>query len=265
MVLPVTSSAQRKLARGVEHVRTLQEEAEAWIGGESYVFWTKHERRAANELFCRCNAEMRTPLPDHWALLAGDAIQNLRAALDHSVWRAWQNVEENAGDGDHTQFPICDRPENFKASARQLEGVPGAVRATVERAQPYNRWPQAPDITMLSILRELSNADKHRALAVVATTVDFEMIGVGDRVKIEEWDIASGKPLPIGAAEISSFVARASEGEINEMDVQPSFTYDVRIEGLRLSVLRGIVTDVFEALTEIETGARPDPFAPYPL
>jgi hypothetical protein len=208
---------------------------------------------------------MRTPIPDHWSLLAGEAIQNLRAALDHSVWRAWRDVKENTGNGDHTQFPICDSPGRFKSSARHLEGVPGPVRAAIERAQPYNGWPQEPALTMLSILRELSNADKHRALAVIATTVDFEMIGVGDRVKIEEWNVATGKPLPIGAAEISSFIARAREGEVNEMDVQPSFTYDVRIESLRLPVFRGLVTDVFEALTEIETGASPHPFAPYPL
>jgi hypothetical protein len=265
MVSSVTSSAQRKLARGVEQVRTLQDEAEAWIDDESYVFWTKHERRAPNELFCRCHAQMRTPLPDHWPLLAGEAIQNFRAALDHSVWWAWRNVKENTGDGDHTQFVICNTPDNFKASVWHLEGVPGHVRTTIERAQPYNRWSQAPELAMLSILREFSNADKHRALAVVATAVDFEMIGVGNRVEIEQWDIATGKPLPIGAAEISSFVARAREGEIHEMDVQPNFTYDVRIEALRLSVLRGIVTEVFEAITEVETGAPPNPFAPYPL
>lgn len=265
MVRPMISSAQQKFARGVEQVRTLQEEAEAWIGAESYVFWTKHERRAPNELFCRCHAEMRIPLPGHWPLLAGEAIHNLRGALDHSVWQAWRSVEENTGDGDHTQFVISDTRGNFKSSAWHLEGVPGPVRTVIERAQPYNRWPDAPAFAMLSVLRELSNTDKHRALAVVATVVDFEWIGRADRVEIEEWKIATGKRLPIGAAEISSFVARVRDGEIHEMDVQPDFTYDVRIEALRLSVLRGIVAEVFEVLTEIETGARPNPFAPYPL
>jgi hypothetical protein len=260
------TSAQRKLARGVEQVKTLESEAEAFVGAKAYTFDTKRERRAPNEIFCRCYATERIAPPDHWPLLAGEAIHNLRSALDHAVWQAWRDVKTNTGDGGHTQFVICDSPGDFKKANWHLEGVPAPVRAIVERAQPYNRWPQAPTQEPLAVLRALSNADKHRTLAIVAGDVSFEMVGIGaSGITIEGWDPASGKRLGNGTTEISSFTARSANGEINEMDVQPSFTYGVRIEWVRLAYLKGVVHDIFEILTEIETGAKPNPFAPYPL
>lgn len=259
------SSAQRKLARGVEQVKTLQGEAEEFFDSEAYVFATEHERRSSNEILCRCYATEKIPPPDHWPLLAGEAIQNLRSALDHGVWQAWRDIEENSGDGDHTQFVICDTPGQFDSSHWRLEGVPEPVRALVERSQPYNRWAQAPTHDTLAIHRSLSNADKHRTLAIVAGDVEFEMIGVSANVVVEQWDVASGKRLGKGTTEISSFIARATHGELREMDVNPSFTYGIRIEWVRLDFLKAIVHDVFELLTEIETGARPHPLATYPL
>jgi hypothetical protein len=260
------TSAQRKLARGVEQVRTLNEEAEAFIDAEAYVFRTERERRAPDEIFCRCYATERIAPPDHWPLLAGEAIQNLRSALDHAVWQAWRSVKENTGDGDHTQFLICDSPAKFRALKWRLEGVPEAVRAIIERSQPYNRMPQAPARDILAIHRSLSNADKHRTLAVVAGDVEFEMIGHNANVVIEEWSLATGKRLGEGTTEVSSFVARSEDGsELDEMDVQPSFTYDIRVEWVRLDFLRGVVNVVYETLTEIETGSGPNPFGSYPL
>lgn len=259
------TSAQRKLARGVKHVKTIQEEAEAFIDAEAYIFETKRERRAPDEVFCRCYATERIAPPDHWPLLAGEAIQNLRSALDHAVWSAWRSVKENTGDGGHTQFPICDDADKFAALQWRLEGVPEAVRAIIENAQPYNRHPPAPSRDIFAVHRELSNTDKHRALAVVAGDVEFEMIG-SNSATIENWNIATGKRLSEGTTEISSFTAKSIDGsELDEMDVQPSFTYGIRIEGVRLDTLRGIVNIVYEVVTEIETGSKPNPFAPYPL
>ena len=259
------TSAQRKLARGIEQVETLKAEAQDFIDSEAYVFDTKKERRGPNELFCRCYATERIAPPGHWPLLAGEAIQNLRSALDHAIWQAWRSVDENTGDGDHTQFVICDTPGKFKDTKWRLEGVPAPVRAIVERSQPYNKLAEAPTRAILAVHRSLSNADKHRTLAVVAGDVEFEMIGIESHIFVTDWNLASGKRLGKGTTEISSFVAQSTEGELDEMDVQPSFTYGIRVEWVRLDFLRGVVTEVFEIVTEIETGAPPNPLDPYPL
>jgi hypothetical protein len=259
------TSAQRKLARGVEQVKALQAEAEAFGRSEAYIFDTKRERRAPNEIFCRCYATERVAPPDHWPMLAGEAIQNLRSALDHAVWQAWKNVQTNTGDGDHTQFVICDSPGDLSKSSWHLKGVPAPVRTVIKEAQPYKRWPQDPSHEFLAVLRDLSNMDKHRTLTVIGANVTFEMLGAAGEYEVEGWDYASGKRLGKGTTEISSFLVRRTDGELDEMSVQPSFTYGVRIEWVGIDYLKGMVHDIFVILTEIETGAKPHPFAPYPL
>ena len=258
------SSAQRKLAWGVEGVKTLQAEADSYRGRQAYVFDTEREARSPHEVQFRCFAtEIEAP-PDHWPLAAGDAIQNIRSALDHCVWAAWKVANPNAADGNHTQFLLLTDPDDWKRQKRRLEGVPEPVRALVKRSQPYNRWQQAPASDTLAILARLSNSDKHRALRVVAAAVMFEMVGVPDGVKLEQWKPATGKRLGEGRAEVASFVA-VSNREFDPMQVSPDFTYDVTIEGMSLDMLKGFVHDVFEIVVEAETGSRPHPFATYPL
>lgn len=261
------TSAQRKLSRAVEQVRTLLEEADAYKRGHAYEFRPHFERMSQSEILCRCYASEREPPPEHWPLLAGEAVHNLRSALDNAIWASWSAVAGNTGDGRHTQFTIADTSEDFERwSRRQLDGVPSAVRGTVERAQPYVRWPSEPSREFLAVLRDFSNTDKHRNLAVVAAAVSFEMVGVGTNVVAEKWHYASGKRLGPGEKEISSFVARKTDGTtIEEADVQPDFLYAVEVESVPLDFLKGIVHNVFEVLTEIETGVRPSPSARYPI
>jgi hypothetical protein len=65
MVLSVTTSAQRKLSRGVEQFKTLCEETKAFEGEKAYEFRVQPERRAAHEVAYRSFAIERIapPLP----------------------------------------------------------------------------------------------------------------------------------------------------------------------------------------------------------
>jgi hypothetical protein len=92
----------------------------------------------------------------------------------------------------------------------------------------------------------------------------FEMVGVSDGVKLEQWNPATGKRLGKDRAEVASFIA-ISDAQFDPMQVSPDFTYDVAIEGMSLDMLKGFVHVVFEIVVEAETGSRPHPFAPYPL
>lgn len=260
------SSAQRKLYRGAEQIKTLQTEAASFAGSEAYVFETKLERRSQNELFYRNYATQRIAPPDHWPLLAGEAIQNIRSALDHAAWAAWRAIEENTGDGDRVQFPICDSPRKWKNAQGRLEGVPDSVRTVIESAQPYNRWPERPEGAPIAVLRDMSNADKHRRLALVVGAVTFEMAGVSLGYDIKDWSYASGKRLSEGTAEVSSFTVYSTDGsELDETKVTPQFSYGVAIESIGPDTLKMFVHEVFEIVTEIETGSPPPPFAPYPV
>gem|GEM_PF-4667059 len=49
------------------------------------------------------------------------------------------------------------------------------------------------------------------------------------------------------------------------MDVEPLFSYEVRIEGSPVGSLRWLGNSVYKAFAEVDTGEPLSPFAPYPL
>jgi hypothetical protein len=254
------TSAQRKLARGVEHVKTLRAEAETFVDDDAYVFSEERETRSANEVVYRCFSTENRPPPDHWPLLAGEAIQNLRAALDHAVWELVPKRHRGI-----SEFPITTDFCEFQVNGRKkIPGVPPAVAALIEQAQPYAISPNAPRRASLELLRRLSNIDKHRTLATVACGIQHEFIGTYAEATISQWRIATGKPLGHGKTEISSFIV-TSEAEPPQVDVSPAFTYEVRIEGMPLDILVGIVKRVFESVNEVESGKPKSPAATYPI
>jgi hypothetical protein len=104
------------------------------------------------------------PPPEDLALIIGDMVQNLRAALDYMAWAFALTVR--AEPSDMTQFPILKkRPKDF-ATVPRLIDVPPSVRDIMEAMQPY----QDEDAVggwigrHLGVLAQLSNSDKHRLL-----------------------------------------------------------------------------------------------------
>jgi hypothetical protein len=253
------TSAQRKFARGVKQVERLRREADAFEHRDAYVFRPEIESRSSHNITYRCLAIEREPPPDEWSLLAGEAIQNLRSALDHVIWASIKRPSTR------TAFPIFTDPREFQVlGTPMLRGVSDSIRAAVEKAQPYRTFPDAPAEAFLERLRVLSNLDKHRTLATIASAVQHEGVGVSEGVNIAWQKYATDQPLGSGETHISTFTA-SSESELREMDVQPFFAYEVRIEGRPVDTLVGIVHEVYRVLFECETGKPLPPLAPYPL
>jgi len=251
-------SAQRKLMRGIEHVETLRGETRAFENGGAYVFESERKSRSAQEVEYRCFAIQRKEMPSHWPLLAGEAIQCLRSALDHFIYAA-------SGRNRRTQFPIFTDACEFQVlSPRMMKGVPKAMRTSIERAQPYRCTPSAPAQDPLAQLNSLSNLDKHRVLAAFASAVTNEGVGVPDGVNLSWEEFGTDKHLGPGKTYVSTLVAH-TEGSTENMDVQPMFAYEVRIEGRPINVLVWIAKRVFRTLAECDAGKPLPPFAPYPI
>jgi hypothetical protein len=252
------TSAQRKLARGVKQVERLCREADAFENRNAYVFSKEIESRSAHKITYRCLALEREPPSDEWPLLAGEALHNIRSALDHVVYAA-------SGERSRTQFPIFTDPCEFQVlGGRMLQGVPEAIRTAIEKAQPYRTFPDAPAQAFLEQLRLLSNLDKHRTLATIASAVQHEGVGTPEGVKITWQKFATNQPLGSGQTHISTFTASFAS-EVEDVNVEPFFAYEVRIEGRPLAVLVGIVREAFRVLAECETGKPLSIFAAYPL
>jgi hypothetical protein len=99
--------------------------------------------------------------------LAGDAIQNLRSVLDHSVWQLVLANGQTPIDG-VTGFPICDSAKEY-ASAKQRGKIKGVVQAAadaIDALKPY----EAGNVKLWRLHR-LNNIDKHRLLLSAASAV----------------------------------------------------------------------------------------------
>jgi hypothetical protein len=110
-------------------------------------------------------------VPPRIGLILGDAIQNLRAALDHAIW---QVVLACGGKPDNgNQFPIFTyvpkAPRDIAKWERNVKGITGPDLALIEGVQPHKR--PDPSTRPLAVLADLSNTDKHRLILAIVLTV----------------------------------------------------------------------------------------------
>ena len=157
---------EAKIARSEEHIPALQ------------VAVRQHMKTQFHGLVTEVDLETYADPPtfpeDIWevpgriATIFGDIVHNLRCVLDYL---AWDLVEANNGvPTRHTLFPILlNRP----SKRLQIDGdVSSAALAEIESLQPYHAGhPSRAARTMLGMLRELSNVDKHRYLPLSSSLV----------------------------------------------------------------------------------------------
>jgi hypothetical protein len=107
------------------------------------------------------------PPPDPvWGAIAGDAIHNLRSALDHLAHQLVRLCDNDPTTS--TAFPILSRPPRQRCGRRKLPTIDGGVseviRERLDSIQPYKR--RHPHD--LDALRDLDNIDKHRVIVAVS-------------------------------------------------------------------------------------------------
>lgn len=112
-----------------------------------------------------------TPTGPAVPLIAGDYIQNLRAALDHLAWElVRKGTEWPPRSLTAIQFPIYsvnrsrDKTKRTFSNriAKELPGISDAQRALIDGYQPYHRGKRH-----LATLAHFSNQDKHRFITPV--------------------------------------------------------------------------------------------------
>jgi hypothetical protein len=108
--------------------------------------------------------------------IAGDAVHNLKSALDHLAFQLVDAGVESGiprnGKWEDIQFPISHSPDAYKS--RKLRYVEGARREAIEaidRLKPYKDGNDA-----LWLLYKLDNADKHSFIFAIGE--DIIMDGV---------------------------------------------------------------------------------------
>jgi hypothetical protein len=179
-ILPLLSlsleSPRLKLGRADEHLDVLDEELRVFFKSYAYPKLLEHTLDGPWHVVLANPPAKPLPPPPRLSLICGDAIQNLRAALDHLVWQLV--LLEGNRPGGWTKFPITTHVNDFNSSVRvpkdpkkhpsPLQGitVDSDAWTLIEEAQPYKggQMGKDPAIHELSFLAFLSNTDKHRTL-----------------------------------------------------------------------------------------------------
>jgi hypothetical protein len=162
--------AELRARRASVHIGSLRRHLQRWA--DAHGNEVKLQVNEAGEI----DAE-RSSLPDvemlgRSGVWIGEAVYNLRSSLDYLVY----NIACICNGGRHvaqTQFPICDDPIDFWAQATgkhptsgkkvtcRLAHVPPNVIDRFTQLQPWS----TPPCEWTAKLRDLSNPDKHRAMA----------------------------------------------------------------------------------------------------
>ncbi len=105
------------------------------------------------------------------ALMVGDVVHNLRASLDHLVWRlARLKTKEPSR---NSLFPIFDT-YNAGALDRRLKEIPSGAQQIIEGLQPYHRGDRMKE-DLLWLLNRLCVIAKHRHINVIGAYAPFEI------------------------------------------------------------------------------------------
>lgn len=115
-------------------------------------------------------------LPDRWGLQYGEALHSYRSALDSAAWGAVNRGTRpppllKRNQRRSVAFPSCDTYKKFAlALESKIPGVARADLAVVRRAQPYRLSVGDRKRSLLALLVEANNLDKHKALQPVTPT-----------------------------------------------------------------------------------------------
>jgi hypothetical protein len=223
-------SVLAKLGRADEHAQTIKSHLKRWRDSNPYLITREH-----NAEFTRyslvAHIAAQPPLVQ-WSLIVGDAIHNLRSALDHLVYALaiFESHQNPPPCHSSLQFTICVSDDEF-IKTKRLGRLSDPVRAAIKGFQPYIR--KHPDLPpLLSILNKFENADKHKLLQLAFASV-------------AQGDIGFTGVAPIGTV-VEAF---ANPGEVEEGTEVVAYTFskpapDMKFDRINLLIALMIVHDV---------------------
>lgn len=160
--------ARLKVRRAGKHFQELNAEVLRFVEAHPYGFVAEDDPETGLPVVRVRAGRVDEQPPDRLGIIVGDIAHNLRSALDHVVC---QLAILNKAPCDQTQFPICNTKAGFGFEAKKrLDGLADRHRAMIRRVQPYHRRKGG---VLLAILRDLSNADKHRVVNPATQAVAF--------------------------------------------------------------------------------------------
>lgn len=187
---------ERILAWAETHLERLDESTRDFAKKHPAVLVTKYDSNTGeNVVSLRLR---RLPMMDNWTFIIGDALHNMRVALDYLTFEIVKPPLIDYKLIRRTQFPICNRAEDWPGMANhRLPGVPDVIRDAFQALQPYHGL-NRPRLEPLFVLDALENVHKHRHLLDAYPAITSQgFTGSSDKIRFTTAGIPTG-PLEDG-------------------------------------------------------------------
>ena len=174
-MLPPFEAARIKLARADQHIQDLNKQISNFFegGGAFVAFEMANEYSAATKMpTAAFTYRQPKPIPPEWSAIIGDAVHNLRTALDLIVSDVHRITGGNPKDTPHVHYPFC-REKNALADmirSRRLSGIGRDYLDLIHETAPFKGGNEG-----LRAIHDLDLRDKHQALipAVAVAKIDW--------------------------------------------------------------------------------------------
>jgi hypothetical protein len=202
-----------KVERAKKHILEFESAKTAFLNAESHRV-RPYKNPKTGEWQSR--VESVSTIPPELPAIAGDAIHNLRSALDHL---AHQLILANGRSPTiHSGFPILNTANNKAEFRRKVKGMSRAAVKAIRLFKPYKRGNRS-----LWTLHRLDIADKHHLLLAVAATYENVVLkkSVGQGIEVTlTLEPKHLKPLKVGDVLLRHF---------DKDDLNTEFSFDVAL------------------------------------
>jgi len=166
---------QIKIERAKEHITNLKNALHIFFDSKPYAVSTKRDQQTRRLIYF---VDRVQPTPTSFSTITGDAIQNLRSALDQLAYQLFLVGTNGTMDGRHVYFPI-DRgaTEYVRNLPRRTQGMRQDAINTLNTIEPYKGGKGHG----LWVVHELNIIDKHRLLVTVSSS--FRSFNVGAHMR----------------------------------------------------------------------------------
>jgi hypothetical protein len=148
-------SAAKKIDWAEEHIRNLRERFRIFADSNPYSFLTKADPKTGDLTF---SLRFQNPMPPEFGLIIGDAIHNLRTALDHMTWELI-GLDNGTQDGS-LHFPSREVRNDFEAVCDGIKTPRADTKAFFKGLAVYIGG-QRQSLNGICIL---DNSDKHKII-----------------------------------------------------------------------------------------------------
>lgn len=162
------SSSVLKIERADQHIGQLHALFDECVERDPHQFVVKHNSRTGDYWL---EGIFEIVIPRHFGTIAGDAIHNLRTALDHLACRLIRC--NNAKPNSHSGFPFYEERHNFDTNFKgKIEGASEEAINLIKGLEPYRGGKGEG----LWALNKLDIIDKHKALIVTVRLITIPEI-----------------------------------------------------------------------------------------